>query len=93
MNGSTGSTTAGYWSPSATSRLLKPKINIMLRGQHRYGSVTHNPTPPADPARFNIDWFAYWLLDETIPDPAKMAQYQRWQAMRRPPLSGKAAGP
>ena len=23
------------------------------RGQHRYGSVTHNPTPPANPGRFS----------------------------------------
>ena len=29
-NGSIGSTIAGCWSPSATSRLPKPKINIML---------------------------------------------------------------
>jgi len=29
-NGSTASTIAGCWSPSATSRLPKPKINIML---------------------------------------------------------------
>ena len=29
-NGSTGSTIAGCWSPSATSRLPKPKSNIML---------------------------------------------------------------
>ena len=29
-SGSTGSTIAGCWSPSATSRLPKPKINIML---------------------------------------------------------------
>ena len=29
-NGSTGSTIAGCWNPSATSRLPKPNINIML---------------------------------------------------------------
>ena len=42
-------------------RLLKPIGNIPLakaedqlccRGQHRYGSITHNPGPPGDPGRF-----------------------------------------
>jgi len=32
----------------------------------------------------NIDWFAYWLLGQSDPDPAKAAQYRRWDAMRRP---------
>ena len=38
--------------PSAMSHLPKPKIILCCRGQHRYGSMTHNLRPPADPARF-----------------------------------------
>jgi len=38
----------------------------------------------------NIDWFAYWLLGQSDPDPAKAAQYRRWDAMRRPPLATAA---
>lgn len=41
----------------------------------------------------NIDWFAYWLLGETDPDPAKTAQYRRWAAMPRPSSPGSASGP
>lgn len=32
----------------------------------------------------NVDWFAYWLLGQSDPDPAKALQYRRWDAMRRP---------
>lgn len=30
----------------------------------------------------NVDWFDYWLQGRSDPDPAKRAQYQRWEAMR-----------
>ncbi|ALJ14060.1 Atxe2 family lasso peptide isopeptidase [Sphingopyxis macrogoltabida] len=30
----------------------------------------------------NLDWFRYWLKDESDPDPKKAAQYQRWAAIR-----------
>jgi dipeptidyl aminopeptidase/acylaminoacyl peptidase len=29
-----------------------------------------------------IDWFAFWLLGSKDPDPAKRAQYDRWDRMR-----------
>ncbi len=29
-----------------------------------------------------VDWFAFWLRGEVDPDPAKQAQFARWQAMR-----------
>ncbi|MFX8063373.1 prolyl oligopeptidase family serine peptidase, partial [Acinetobacter baumannii] len=28
----------------------------------------------------NLDWFRYWLQGWIDPDPAKAAQYSRWQA-------------
>uniref|UniRef100_UPI0035CA2194 Atxe2 family lasso peptide isopeptidase n=1 Tax=uncultured Sphingomonas sp. TaxID=158754 RepID=UPI0035CA2194 len=31
----------------------------------------------------NVDWFDFWLLDHRDPSPAKAAQYQRWDALRR----------
>lgn len=31
----------------------------------------------------NLDWFRYWLLGEVDDDPARAAQYQRWEALRR----------
>lgn len=30
----------------------------------------------------NLDWFQFWLQSHVDPDPAKAAQYQRWEAMR-----------
>lgn len=30
----------------------------------------------------HLDWFRYWLLGERDPDPAKAAQYERWDALR-----------
>ncbi|WP_084717924.1 Atxe2 family lasso peptide isopeptidase [Sphingomonas sanxanigenens] len=30
----------------------------------------------------NLDWFAFWLQWHEDPDPAKAAQYRRWEAMR-----------
>jgi len=41
----------------------------------------------------NIDWFAYWLLGEIDSDPAKAAQYRRWEVMKRPPSPGGAGSP
>lgn len=33
--------------------------------------------------RRNVDWFRYWLQGYVHPDPAKAAQYRRWDALRR----------
>lgn len=33
--------------------------------------------------RRNLDWFRYWLLGESDSDPARAAQYERWNALRR----------
>ncbi|WP_448662648.1 prolyl oligopeptidase family serine peptidase [Sphingomonas sp. CJ20] len=30
----------------------------------------------------NLDWFAFWLQRHENSDPAKAAQYRRWEAMR-----------
>lgn len=30
----------------------------------------------------NLDWFSFWLRHEQDPDPAKAAQYARWEAFR-----------
>ena len=38
----------------------------------------------------NLDWFRYWLQDWIDPDPAKAAQYARWQAYRSSALRGGA---
>lgn len=30
----------------------------------------------------NLDWFSFWLRNERDPDPAKAAQYARWELLR-----------
>lgn len=42
----------------------------------------------------NLDWFSFWLQDTVDPDPAKAAQYARWNAMKakRRDIALKAAG-
>jgi len=39
----------------------------------------------------NLDWFRYWLQGWIDPDPAKAAQYRRWQAYGPP--AGPGSGP
>jgi dipeptidyl aminopeptidase/acylaminoacyl peptidase len=39
----------------------------------------------------NLDWFQFWLQSHVDPDPAKAAQYSRWEAMRKP--NGRGVAP
>lgn len=41
----------------------------------------------------NIDWFRFWLKDEADSDPAKVAQYKRWRAMKDAQRNGTGATP
>ncbi|ANZ40148.1 hypothetical protein BBK82_33055 [Lentzea guizhouensis] len=45
--------------------------------------VFHQPRHRAAAMRQNVDWVDYWLLGRRDPDPAKAAQYARWDAMVR----------
>ncbi len=46
-------------------------------------------------ADFNrsLDWFDYWLKDFKDPDPAKAAQYARWDALRAASVTNTSASP
>lgn len=48
-----------------------PHVFLDGKPSHRLASITRN-----------LDWFRFWLLDRRDPDPAKAAQYQRWEALR-----------
>lgn len=41
----------------------------------------------------NFDWFAYWLLDQRDPDPAKQDQYRAWDEMRERQSARAEASP
>jgi dipeptidyl aminopeptidase/acylaminoacyl peptidase len=48
----------------------------------------HNKWQPAHRLaiyRRVIDWFGFWLQGQEDPDPAKRAQYARWEALRHDP--------
>ncbi|WP_162875622.1 Atxe2 family lasso peptide isopeptidase [Sphingomonas crusticola] len=45
----------------------------------------HNKIEPVHRAAVferSLDWFDFWLRDHEVADPAKAAQYRRWEAMR-----------
>lgn len=52
---------------------------------HVYPDEHHGKWQPAHRLAVyqrNLDWFAYWLGDRRDPDPAKQAQYARWDRLR-----------
>lgn len=53
-NGSTGSTTAGSWSPSATSRRRSWNGVLSPTGRVGYGGLTQTNEPPEYPGRFIV---------------------------------------
>ncbi|MFS8099074.1 hypothetical protein LFM09_18275 [Lentzea alba] len=44
--------------------------------------ILHQPRHRAAAMRQNVDWIDYWLLGRRDPDPAKAAQYARWDSYR-----------
>lgn len=45
--------------------------------------MTWQPTHRRAIYERNLDWFSFWLQGRTDPAPAKAAQFQRWEAMRK----------
>ena len=41
--------------------------------------ILHRPRSIASAAARTLDWFDFWLRNRADPDPAKAAQYERWQ--------------
>jgi dipeptidyl aminopeptidase/acylaminoacyl peptidase len=55
-------------------------------GQH----ILQKPLDRMASQQGNVDWFRFWLESYQDPDPAKVAQYDRWTTMRN--AARKAAG-
>ncbi|MBX3562698.1 MAG: Atxe2 family lasso peptide isopeptidase [Sphingomonas sp.] len=47
------------------------------------GHVKMQPRHRLAVYRRNLDWFRYWLQDHVDTDPARAAQYRRWDELRR----------
>ena len=62
---------------------------------HVFPGERHVKWQPAHRAAIyarNLDWFDYWLRDRRDPDPAKAAQYARWDKLRSAATGSMAAG-
>jgi dipeptidyl aminopeptidase/acylaminoacyl peptidase len=46
------------------------------------GHIKHQPVHRLVVYNRNVDWFDYWLRGVRDPDPAKAAQYKRWDELR-----------
>jgi len=44
--------------------------------------IHRRPQERLESQQGNVDWMRFWLQDYEDPDPAKHAQYQRWQKLR-----------
>jgi dipeptidyl aminopeptidase/acylaminoacyl peptidase len=43
----------------------------------------HQPRHRVAAMQLSLDWFDYWLLGRTDPDPEKVSQYRRWDSMAK----------
>jgi dipeptidyl aminopeptidase/acylaminoacyl peptidase len=68
------------WEPYALlSAMKKPADFIFIDSS---GHPLSNPQARLASQGSSVDWFRFWLLNEKDPDPAKVEQYKRWEAMR-----------
>lgn len=70
---------AGLETYTALRNAGQPVEMYVFAGEH------HNKWQPAHRLAVyqrSIDWFAFWLQHYEDPNPAKKAQYRRWEAMR-----------
>ena len=64
---------------TALRRLDKPVELIIYPDE---GHIYSQPKHRLASMERNLDWFSYWLLGRTDPDPGKREQYARWTAMK-----------
>ncbi|TPG21792.1 Atxe2 family lasso peptide isopeptidase [Sphingomonas koreensis] len=57
----------------------KPVDLFVFPGEHH---ITWQPLHRLAIFRRSLDWFDFWLKGHEDPDPAKRAQYRRWEQMR-----------
>lgn len=72
------------------SRLAGGPTPVELYAFPDEGHVKMQPRHRQAVYRRGLDWFRYWLQDYRDPDPARAAQYRRWDALRVARLAGQA---
>jgi hypothetical protein len=61
-------------------RLQKPVELIHIAGSKH---MVTQPWASYTSQQGSVDWYAFWLLGEEDPDPAKSADYVRWRMLKR----------
>jgi hypothetical protein len=68
------------WEIYASLRIQNRPVEMLYlpNGQH----ILQNPSELMASQEGDVDWFRFWLKDEEDRDPAKNAQYRRWEKLR-----------
>jgi hypothetical protein len=77
------------WGAYAKLRAQNKPIDLLYirNGNH----VSVKPGHRLVEQEMNVDWFDYWLNGRRSADPAKAAQYRRWDVIKAAPRCGDAA--
>jgi len=67
------------WKPYAALRYLHKPVDFVLL--HTNEHILSNPTLLMASQDGSVDWFRFWLQGDEDPDPAKVDQYRRWEAL------------
>jgi len=76
----TSSSILEEWEMYASLRMQNKPVGLMYipDGQH----ILQKPLDRLASQQGNVDWFRFWLQGYEDPDPAKRAQYKRWENLR-----------
>jgi hypothetical protein len=76
----TASSALGEWEPYASLKMQKKPVDFVYipNGQH----ILQKPFERMASQQGTVDWFRFWLQGYEDPDPAKAAQYKRWEILR-----------
>jgi hypothetical protein len=69
------------WEPYAVLRFLHKPVDLIML--HDDEHVLSNPTARMASQGGSVDWFRFWLQGYEDPNPAKAAQYRRWEGLRK----------
>jgi hypothetical protein len=74
----------GEWEIYASLRMQKKPVDLMYLPQRDgYQHILQRPLDRLASQQTNVDWFRFWLQRYEDPDPAKVAQYKRWEGLRK----------
>jgi dipeptidyl aminopeptidase/acylaminoacyl peptidase len=71
----------GMWGTYAGLRYLQKPVDLIMLNTDEH--VLTNPAVRMVSQSGTVDWFRFWLQGYEDPDPAKRAQYKRWEELRK----------